>query len=71
MESLALLVVSIGLAITAVVFIPLLLVFRRWQKAKFPNLRGAWYVLWTPILLLIAYGISILVLVTIARWNGS
>lgn len=70
MESLALLVVGISLAISLAIFIPLLFTFRSVQKRKFPSWHGAWYILIVPLLLVVSYAMGIFILVMISRWNG-
>jgi hypothetical protein len=62
MESLAVVILGIILGIGVVVFVPLLLLWRKLLRTRFPNVHQAWWVLWVPILLVASFYIALLIL---------
>lgn len=70
MESLALLVLYMALAITAIVFIIVFILARYILKRFFPHMHWAWYFLIVPGVILISFLIALVVLKIITLMNG-
>jgi hypothetical protein len=66
MESLVLLVVTISLVITLIIFALVLFAVIRIQKLRYPNMSKIWYLLIVPLTLLASFGIALLILRIIA-----
>lgn len=62
MESLAVVILGIILGIGVVVFVPLLLLWRKLLRTRFPRVHKAWWLLWVPTLLVASFYVAVLVL---------
>lgn len=70
MESLAMVILGILLGIGVICFVPLVVVWRKLLRKKFPTVHKAWWVLWTPILMVASFFLAVLVLRMIVSIGG-
>lgn len=70
MESLVLLVMYIALAITLIVFIVLLVLTIILRKKYFPGMHKAWFFLLVPLLLVLSFLISLVILRILGSMNS-
>lgn len=62
MESLAVVILGIILAMGAMFFVPILLLWRKLLRTKFPTVSKGWWFLWVPVLLVASFYLAVFML---------